>query len=888
VAPTLIEREDQVAALADAYDAVRAGTGRLTFVAGEAGAGKTALVGAFTATLPAGVVLAGVCDPLETPRPLGPLGDVAPELARRAGRPMPDTASREDLLAFIGEALRAPSAPPVLVLEDVHWADQATIDLLRYAGRRLERVRALVLATFREDETPAGSPVALLLGDLATAAGVGRLAVPPLSRAGTARMVAGSGLDPDRVHLRTGGNPFFVSEVLRAGADGVPPTVRDAVLVRVARLPDPARQALQAAAAIGSRVEPALLLGVVQRAGASRWGVEEAVTAGFLVWQDRDLAFRHDLARAAISEATPAARRQRLHQLVLAELRLRPVRDGDHDELLRHAEAAGDDAAVLELAPPAAARAAALHAHREAAALLRKSIDRAHDLPPDRLADLLERQAGELYQSGQLDAALAAHQRAAEVRGALGDGHRQAWNLSSASRLCFLCGRLAEAESSHLRTLEVLRALPPGPELARAHEAWARVRFMVQDLVGAVEEAELAGRFGDSLVALDARVTAGVARLQLGDPAGQGQLEAALAEARALGLEDTAVRATLYLGWVPLVVRSYEGVEARLADGLSLAVDRELPYWELLLASAGVRWALDQCRWHEVERRARDVLERREAVSVARAQALVSWARLAARRGLPDAAGLLDQTRALVIEHETVEPIVRAWPARAEGAWLVSDHRRVGEVVREALAARPDVDDAWWHGELAFWAHAAGAPIETRVAPARPFALSLRDEWEAAAGWWRERGCAYEAAMAVAVAGDPGAAALREALEALDRLGARPAADHVRRRLRELGVTGVPRGPRASTLGTPAGLTRRERDVLLLVAAGMSNSEIAGRLFLSPKTVERHLSGILRKLQVSSRVDAVAAAGEAGLLCPLPHPPQIGGAAPKSAAPARR
>jgi DNA-binding CsgD family transcriptional regulator/tetratricopeptide (TPR) repeat protein len=885
VEPTLLEREDQVAALAAAYDAVRAGTGRLTFVAGEAGAGKTALVRAFAAGPPAGAVLAGVCDPLETPRPLGPLRDVAPELARRAGRPMPDTASREDLLAFIGEALCAPGDPPVLLLEDVHWADQATIDLLRYAGRRLERLRALVLATLREEEAPAGSPIALLLGDLATAAGVGRLAVPPLSRAGTASMVAGSGLDPDRVHVRTGGNPFFVGEVLRSGSDGVPPTVRDAVLARFARLPDPARQALEAAAAIGSRVEPALLLGVVQRAGVPRWGVEEAVTAGFLMWQERDLAFRHDLARAAISDATAAARRQRLHELVLAELRVRRMRDGDHDELLRHAEAAGDDAAVLELAPPAARRAAALHAHREAAALLGKAIDRARDVPPDRLAELVEQRAGELYQSGQLDAAVAAHERAAVLRQALGDGRRQAWNLSGASRLYFLCGRLADAEASHRRTLEVLRTLPSGPELGRAHEAWARVRFMVQDLAGAVEEAELAERIGDGPLALDARVTAGVARLQLGDPAAQRQLEAALAEARELGLQDTAVRATLYLGWVPLLVRSYEGVAARLAEGLSLAVDRELPYWELLLASAGVRWALDQCRWHEVERRARDVLDRREAVSVALAQALVSWGRLEARRGLPGAPGLLDQALALAIEHETVEPIVRVWPARAEEAWLAGDHSRVRGTVLEALAARRDIDDAWWHGELAFWARAADAPIETRVEPARPFALSLRGDWAAAADWWRGRGCVYEAAMAVAVAGDPGAAALREALDALDRLGARPAADHVRRRLRELGVTGVPRGPRASTLGTPAGLTRREHDVLLLVAAGMSNSEIAGRLFLSPKTVERHLSGIFRKLQASSRVEAVAAAGEAGLLRPYA---QIGGAAPKLPSTARR
>jgi DNA-binding CsgD family transcriptional regulator len=395
---------------------------------------------------------------------------------------------------------------------------------------------------------------------------------------------------------------------------------------------------------------------------------------------------------------------------------------------------------------------------------------------------------------------------------------------------------------------------------------------MEQDHAGAVVEAELAEAMaaGDEAIALDARVTAGVSRLRMGDATGQAQLEAGLAAARERGLEDTVVRATLYLGWTPILVRRYDGVERRLAEGLALAVDHELEYWELLLGSAGVRWALDQGRWAEVEPRARQVLDRREAVSLARAQALVSWGRMAARRGESDAARLLDETLAIATEHRRVEPIVRAWPALAEAAWLAGDGDRVVRIVRDALARRTDVDDEWWHGELAFWAWAVGRPAASDVRPAAPYALSLAGDWAGAAAWWSGRGCGYEAALAVVADADrqPGAQPLREALEALDRLGARPAADRARRRLRDLGVTGVPRGPRASTLGTPAGLTRREHDVLLLVAAGMSNAEIASRLFLSPKTVERHLSGIFHKLDARTRVDAVAAASRIGLLRP--------------------
>jgi DNA-binding CsgD family transcriptional regulator len=846
------------------------------FIAGEAGVGKTALVRRFADELPAGAAAAGACDPLETPRPLGPLLDMAPELARRAGRPMPDTAARNDLLAFIAEALAPAADPPLLVFEDVHWADQATIDLLRYVGRRLDRVRALILATLREDEVAARSPVAVLLGDLATAGGVTRLAVPPLTRQGTAELVRGTGLDPDRTHALTGGNPFYIGEVVGSAGGGVPATVRDAVLARVSRQSDSARRALEAAAAIGVRSAPALLARVVERGGAGRWGLQEAVDAGFLVRDEPGdaLAFRHELARAAIAEATEPAERQRLHALVLDELRRRHGA-ADPEELVRHAEAAGDDATVLEQAPLAAERASRLGAHREAAALLGKAIERSDGTR----ADLLERRANELYLSGQLAAASDVHHEAARVRAEGHDARGQAANLVRVSALCFLTGRYDECERTRQDALEILEALPPGPELARAYEAASRVRYMEQDSAGALALAEraraVAEAVGDDLTALDARVTAGAAGLQSGDEAALPALEAALAEARARGLEDVAARAVLYLGWIPILVRSYENVEARLAEGHAHAVERELEYWEQLVASARVRWALDQCVWHEVEPAARGLLARPDVVSLARAQALVSWGRLRARRGEAGATDTLDAALAVAREHDRVEPVARIWPARMEAAWLAGRADRVLATAHEAAEAGARLDNAWWHGEAALWVHLAGGSAASPVEPAPPYARSLAGDWDGAARWWRDRGCRYEAAIALLLAPEP--EPVEAALAVFDQLGARPAADRARRRLRELGVTRVPRGPRPSTLESPAGLTRREHDVLLLVAAGLSNPEIAHRLFLSPKTVERHLSGILRKLDAGTRLEAAAIAGRRGLL----HP-QIGGAPRKS------
>ncbi len=167
-------------------------------------------------------------------------------------------------------------------------------------------------------------------------------------------------------------------------------------------------------------------------------------------------------------------------------------------------------------------------------------------------------------------------------------------------------------------------------------------------------------------------------------------------------------------------------------------------------------------------------------------------------------------------------------------------------------------------GELLVWRRRAG--IEEAVAVRVPtvYELELAGEAERAAEWWAATGCPYEAALALADSDDE--AALRRALETLRSLGARPAAAIVLRRLRELGVRGISRGPRPTTRSNPAQLTNRELEVLHLVAEGLRNVEIARRLFLSPRTVGHHVSAILRKLGVATRGEAAAAAARLDLL----------------------
>ena len=188
--------------------------------------------------------------------------------------------SRLRLFRKVREALSG--SPMLLLLEDVHWADEATLDILRYLGRRLAGVRLMILATFRSEEVGRDHPLTVVMGDLAGLPGVVRMQLPPLTATGVRQLLvaAGSALDADAIFQRTGGNPFYLTEVLAAGAEQVPATVRDAVLARVSRLSPAGREAAAAASVLGRRAEAGFLAAV---SGQPLTAVDECLDRGVLV-----------------------------------------------------------------------------------------------------------------------------------------------------------------------------------------------------------------------------------------------------------------------------------------------------------------------------------------------------------------------------------------------------------------------------------------------------------------------------------------------------------------------------------------------------------------------------------------------------------------------------
>jgi DNA-binding CsgD family transcriptional regulator/tetratricopeptide (TPR) repeat protein len=860
----LLERERELASLADTLEEVRDGSGgRLVLLCGEAGVGKTALLRLFREQCGQSArILWGGCDPLFTPRPLSPLFAVAEGTGGELEEVVARAVMPHEVMGALVHELRA-RAPTAFVLEDAHWADEATLDVLRLLARRVETVPALIVVSFRDDELDRVHPLRIVLGELATSRAVERLKLAPLSPAAVAQLAEPHAVDAEELYRKTAGNPFFVVEALASQADEIPNTVRDAVLARAARLSPRARRLLEGVAIVPLQAELWLLEALD---GEGTDALEECLASGMLTSDPAGISFRHELARLAVEESVAPNRRVELHRKALAALADPPVGTADVARLAHHAEAAGDADAVLRFAPAAALRAASLGAYREAAAQCARALRFGDRLSAAERAELLERRSHACHISDQNDAAVEAIQEALECRRAVGDRLAEGDSVRWLSKILWCPGRASESDAAAHDAVAILEELPPGRELAKAYANLAETRGLLgrgdEAVAWAGRALELAGRLDETEIAVGARIT--IAACVSAEK--EQKLERSLEEALRAGLAEQAARAFVTLGGVGIGERRYHLVTRHVQAGLDYCSDRGLERDRLYLLGIRARLELDQGRWTEAADSAAAVIGPHRTSITPRIGALVVLGLVRARRGDPGHAEALDEAWALAEPTGALLNLGTVAAARAELAWLAGDREAVCEATEGVL--RLAVERRWGvvAGELACWRRRVGIEEPTPFVTEKPYALQLAGDWAGAAEWWREMGCPYEAALALADAEEE--EPLRRALEELQELGARPAAALVARRLRERGVRGVPRGPRPTTSLNVANLTNREVEVLLLVAEGLRNADVAKRLVLSERTVDHHVAAIIRKLGVRTRVEATAKAVHLGLAAP--------------------
>jgi DNA-binding CsgD family transcriptional regulator/tetratricopeptide (TPR) repeat protein len=666
------------------------------------------------------------------------------------------------------------------------------------------------------------------------------------------------------LHRLTGGNPFFVTEVLAAGQAGPPATVRDAVLARASRLSSPARALIDVAAVIGPSAETTLLREV---APAELDAIDECLASGVLRPEHAGCAFRHELAREAILGAISPPRRVALHARALRALEVGSPSDHDPARLAHHAEAAGDRRAVLEYAPLAARQAAALRAHREAAAQYERALRFAGDLPaPDR-ARLLEECAYECYLTDQHEAAVAVRRQALAIWRAEGQSVKVGENLRWLSRLSWFLGRREEAEVMAHEAIAILTGTDSAVQLAWAYSNLAQLLMLWSENEAAVAWAEralaLAEEIGEQEIAVHALNNLGTALMAKGDASGQAHLERSLRLALELGLEEHVARAWTNLASAADNNLQFAASDRYVDEGIAYATEHDLDAWRVFLMAGRAEGHFNRGEWSAAAGDAAWLIGNPAVPVVTRVPALTTLGLIGVRRGDPGGAELLAEALRLAAPSGDLSSVGPIRVARAEAADLAGDRRGASAEVRAILDLAARQGDPLLRSELAYWLWRVGEPVADLGEVAEPFASQIAGDWRGAAVAWEERGLPYEAARARTEGDDE--AALRTALTTFERLGARPMAALTARRLRELGVRAVPRGPRPATRANPANLTPRELDVLALVAVGCRNAEIAERLFLSPKTVDHHVSALLAKLGVRARGEASAAAARLGI-----------------------
>jgi DNA-binding CsgD family transcriptional regulator len=836
----------------------------MVLLSGEAGSGKSTVVQHFVDGIEGARVLWGACDPLATPRPLGPFHDMAGAWSEAAARHLREAQQSHEIFAAIHAELR--EQPSVLVVEDLHWADQGTVDLLRYLLRRVDATVSLVIGTMRDDELGVDHPLRSLLGDAARSAHAESITLAALTAEGIAALAGARQIDAASLRDRTGGNAFFVTELLDHQGDELPATVRDAVLARTVGLPDDAWDLLHLLACAPEAIPDPLLVPL----GIGVAPLRSLHDRGLIRRGPRGVMFRHDLTRLAIASTVTPGTEPLLHRRLLDALEASPAPDAA--VLVHHAIGAGDAAAILRHAAAAGRTAARSGAHTQAAEFYERALERAVAAPAAERAALWEAVALEYYLTDRLDDAIAASARAMRVRDEAGDVVGVATNHHSLAVYHWYNAERDKADEHARAAVAVLdgHETAGGWDRAARGHGYAMQAFLALHASRLRDARENVVRARDESTATDeptihvrVDLADGLIGLTEGQPSGRARVLGVL-EGAGDDYDNVYSAGYSHLGSLDVEQRRFAEAADVLSVSITRSIERDLPICRVWQTGVRGRLKLLTGDWDGALSDADDVLSGQSA-PLARLWPYLERAVIGLRR-FGECGDDLDAAWALAHRYGERLKVLQAAAVVAERAWITGDDDPRLDECRALLADPPVAGQEWSRGELALWLHRrdTGTARMTVAGVAEPYARELDGDAAGAAKAWEAIGAPFEQAMALAQAQDDDSA--RRALEMLDRLGADAVAAKVRAALRAEGIVSVPARRRAATLANAAGLTARQQEVLRQMSRGLTNAELADALYISAKTVDHHVSEILTKLGVASRREAVRAAREMGLL----------------------
>ena len=862
----LIERDEFLAAMHERFQQLTLGEGHCVFIAGEAGIGKTSLVKAFLKQVEQEcIAYIGTCDSLFTPRPLAPLYDLSLQMTGDWVDKIQTHSSRAEMFTLFLQALTRHDSPVVLVFEDIHWADEATLDFVKFLSRRINRTRCLFVLTYRDNEIHQQHPFRKIPGDLVPGVYT-NLMLSPLSRQAVKAMADGKGYDAEDVYTITGGNPFYVQEILANYSPGVPDTIKNAILAVYNRQEEKTKQAWQLLSVMPEGLEIERL---AQVDASFPDALEHSLEQQLLIIRNNKIFFKHELYRRTIEVSLSPFKRIELNRQILFLFLALFEADEEIVRLVHYAKNANEHKLVSKYAPLAAKQSSGLGAHIEAAKLYLTAIEYTDRKEIDSLVELYENYSYECYLTNQIKNGIIYARKALKIWEDKNNAEKIGNSLRFLSRLWWFDVNREEAEKCAKQAIAVLEDQPSSRTKAMAYSNMSQLKMLSNEDAESIEwgnkAAALARELSDEEVLAHALNNLGAA--QMNTPARKGIALGLLQESLAIALRNSfhehVSRAYCNIISRAVVDKDWELVGRYLEEGLCYCEERDLDAWTNYKLTWKARMLVARGDWAQAEVIARNLLKNEDQSPVVKTVSLAVLATLKIRAGAPEALELVQQAKALALTSKEHQRIIPALIACLEFEWLQGKQIITNEELSLATDLVQVADGVPVDSEFAFWLQKARGHEVHLPEVYEPYALLNAGKTEQAACLWEEKCCPFEQALALWEGEEEDK---RKALAILQTLGADAVYEKMKMEMRASGIKKIPRGLRESTRSNAAQLTKRELDVLQLLTKDIQNKEIAEALFISPKTVDHHISSILSKLEVSSRTKAVAEAIQLGIL----------------------
>jgi DNA-binding CsgD family transcriptional regulator len=859
----LIERAEHLTALHDKYKDMAAGEGHCIMLSGEAGIGKTALVRAFCHEhRHHAKVYLGTCDALFTPRPLAPLYDIIWEIWEdQPGVPE----DRSTLFTDFFHRFDHLPGPSLLVFEDIHWADEATIDFIKFLARRITRLRCLFILTWRDEEVHTGHPLRQLLGQLPPHLFT-RIQLPPLSEAAVGNLAKTRGYRGEDVYGISGGNPFYVNEILASYSPGIPDNIKDTILSVFNRLDISTREVCELLSVTPTGFETDYLEELEPQYATA---LAVCLETKIILLKDNRLFFKHELYRRTIEYALSPFMRIKHHKRILTTFRDRFESNGETERIIHHAKNANDHAAVVHYAPKAARQAATLGAHTEAAKLYYSAIEYYQGKDPGTLVTLYEPYAYECYLTNRMKEAIIYQQKVAAIWRESSNAERLGDSLWFLSRLWWFDGNRRQAERFAQEAVDVLSDQPPSRPKAMAFSNMSQLKMLSDQTVECIHWGEkaigIANELGDEEILCHAYNNVGSVQMRV--PAyrqkGLNLLKSSLGIALRHHFHEHAARAYTNMASNAIQLKDYPLATTILNEGIHYCEELELDSWRTYMLSWKARLLLDTGHWAEASSTAEQLIRSETQASIVKILALVVIGTIRMRTGETDALPLLLEAKVKAFEAMELQRVLAALTALLEYEWITGQPILEKAAIEYVIGLISQGGTLRESSEFDYWlwkvrrAQIPWHEVHDRYRADHP------DVAIKTAAAWQQLGCPYEQALFL-FEGDEDAK--REAIAIVHRLGATTVYEKMKLEMRSEGIRSIPRGSRKTTRDNPALLTERELGVLELLKEGLQNKEIGSRLFISAKTVDHHISAILSKLDVDSRSKAVREAIRRGIV----------------------